>query len=359
MEFNKIILQSIVKILLVFLLVIQQTNSKELLIEGGYVVKKGDTLWGIAEKHLKNPWKWREIWQANPEIKNPHLIYPGDKLIFETVNGQERIRLVRNNGTQERVLTDGTVKLTPRVRQLPADKAIPTIPLKVIGPFLNDWRVITEDDVRHSGKIVALDEDHLVVGQGDRIYIQSQMPYQPQKTYLVVRPQKPYKHPKTGESLGIEGELLGRASLEHIGNPSSFILNKSYAEIKIGDRILESLAEPVSPYFFPKQPKGDPEGQIVAVHGGLNQIGQYQVVVITGGNDQSREVGDVLSVFQKQKDLPTRLTAQRKQKKQEEVDFPALTVGKLILFRIFENVSYALVLNATRPIYLLDEVGKP
>lgn len=322
---------------------------------GAYIVQKGDTLWDIAARFLDEPWRWKEIWRANPDIKNPHLIYPGDQLIFEQVNGKDQIRLVRGDGVSQRTLSDGTVKLTPQIRSGPADKAIPTIPLNVIGPFLNDSRIVSEYEVKHSGTIVAVDEDHLVVGEGDRVYIHRKENFTPHKSYLIIRPGKMYKHPKSKAELGREGELLGRVRLEHVGNPSSFIITRSFAEIKVGDRVFESHSEPVSPYFFPRTPVGQAGGQILAVQGGLNQIGQHQVVVLTGGHDQQREVGDVLAVIQKQKDLPSRFMA----KKKEPLDFPALTVGRVIVFRIFDKVSYGLVLSATRPIYLLDEVVKP
>jgi hypothetical protein len=354
-------LSSIVKstAFLIFLcLNIFNSWAKEITADSVYTVQKGDTLWDIADKFLEHPWSWKQIWHANPEIENPHWIYPGDRLVFEHVDGKDRIRLVRSNGVLEKKLLDGTVKLSPRIRKLAADKAIPTIPLNVIGPFLNDSRVTYPDEIERSGEIIALDEDHLVVGQGDRVYISSSERFEHQKTYLIIRPGKPYKNPITGDDLGIEGELLGRAKLEQLGHPSSFILTKSFAEVKIGDRLIESDRAPVSPYFFPKQPNGDPSGQIISVHGGLNQIGQYQVVTLTGGQDKVREIGDVLSVFQKQKDLPSRLNA-NKSKEDKPFEFPTLSVGKIIVFRVFDKVSYGLVLNATRPIYLLDEVGKP
>lgn len=321
-----------------------------------YVVKKGDTLWGIAEKYLNEPWRWPEIWASNAEISNPHLIYPGDRIILETdANGFKRLRL-ESAGTKtywengQRV-----VKLSPRIRSQDPEGAIPTVPINIIKPFFNQSRVISNDTVDNSPKIVALDDDHLVVGAHDRIYAEDLPLERDAKVFSIFRTEKDYIHPTTNEYLGTEGLDLGKAYLEKIGNPASLIVQKSSAEIRVGDQLILPQNIEMDAYFTPKRPQGAPEGLIISVFGGLSQIGQYQVIVLTGGRDQFRELGDVLAVYQSQKDIPSRL----KTRASKEKDFPALKVGTVVVFRVFDKVSYALVMNATRPIYLLDNVGLP
>tara|TARA_R110002110_G_scaffold65206_5_gene180084 strand:+ start:28020 stop:29042 length:1023 start_codon:yes stop_codon:yes gene_type:complete len=321
-----------------------------------YQVREGDTLWGIAGRFLHEPWLWPEIWAGNPNIDNPHLIFPGDRIILGyDAAGNPSLRLERKGVRTYWENGQRVVKLSPEVRFEAADGAIPTVPISVIKPFFNQSRVISDEIAENSPKIVALDEDHLVVGAGDRIYARPILPEIPLDVFSIFRVEKDYIHPTTNEYLGTEGLELGKAVLEQHGDPASLILRKSNAEIRVGDQLIEPENHKLDAYFIPKAPQGMPEGLIISVFGGLSQIGQYQVIVITGGRDQFRESGDVLSVRQSQKDIPSRLRTQDP----ETMDYPRLKVGKLVVFRVFDKVSYALVMSATRPIYLLDSVGMP
>ncbi|MGE3319318.1 MAG: LysM peptidoglycan-binding domain-containing protein [Candidatus Berkiella sp.] len=323
-----------------------------------YVVQEGDTLWDIACKFLNDPGRWQQLWQSNKEIKNPDRIYPGDIISVAYDNGQPYLRVDRSHYGNTRATRDkrtGVIKLHPQVKVLPVDKPIPTIALSVIGPFFNQSRAISPCVAGDCPQIIALDEDHLVAGERDRIYVTNLCPQDDNKVFSVVRPGKDYLEPCCKEKLiGVEGYVVGKAELEKLGEPSSMVLSESYAEIKIGDRIIETLYEDVQPYFMPKFPVNQGLGQIVSVFGGITQIGQYQVIVITGGCDLQREVGDVLSIYQTQKDLPPRLSYDGAQK----YCFPPLDVGKCVVFRVFDKVSYALVMKATRTIYLLDDVAR-
>ncbi len=324
-----------------------------------YIVQDGDTLWDIACKFLNDPGRWQQLWRSNPEIKDPDRIFPGDIISLVYENGEPCLRMQRGyynrHATGSRDPRTGVIKLHPRVKVLPVDKPIPTIALSVIGPFFNHSRVITACEAGKCPKIVALDEDHLVVGERDRVYVSNLCPSDDNKIFTVVRPGKDYLEPCCKEKLiGIEGIVVGKAEIEKLGEPSSMILRESYEEVKIGDRIIETLYEQVDPYFMPKLPVNKGLGQIVSVFGGISQIGQYQVIVLTGGEDLEREVGDVLSIYQTQKDLPPRLTYENDRK----LCFPPLDVGTCVVFRVFDKVSYALVMKATRPIYLLDDVAR-
>ncbi len=327
-------------------------------IEGApqsYIVKEGDTLWDIACKFLHDPWRWEQIWETNSEIENPDLIFPGDRIVLFFIGEKPCLRVVRGEYSESNNLRTGIVKLSPRIRSLPADRAIPTIPLDVIGPFLNASEVVSAEQIELSPKVMALDEDHIVVGAGDFIYVCNLSEVNKNIVYSVFRPGKRYLDPRTKECLGIEGDVLGRAQLKVPGEPARMIVTQSFAEVKIGDRLLGMPQEQIAPFFIPKYPKEEGDGQIISVFGGLNQIGQYQVVAITGGRNCLRERGDVLAVFQTKKDIPSRFTFSRHQ----PIHFPPMRIGTLMVFRVFDKVSYALVMHATRPINLLEEVGRP
>ena len=338
-----------------------------------YVVKDGDTLWDIACQFLHNPWRWQQIWYKNPDIEDPDLIYPGDKIVLFYENGAPRLKVERWSSTttiHSSSKVGGVVKLRPRVRSYPAAVAIPTIPLKIIGPFFNHSRVITHHQAHHCPLITGLDEDHLVVGAGDIVYVGGLSPRIQDTIFDVIRPGKVYKHPKTKEPLGIEGIMLGKVELDKRGDPARMIVSESLNEIAINDRIIGTEIEKIDPYFKPKAPFGPARGYIISLFGGvnktdeykifkpsaigINRMGQYQIVVVTGGKDIKRETGDVLAIFQKPQDPPKRF----KRSKYSQ-NFPSLNVGTMVVFRVFDRVSYALIMNSTRGIYLLDEVGRP
>lgn len=320
-----------------------------------YQVKEGDNLWEIASKFLHDPWKWKQIWHANPKIEDPHLIYPGDKLILSYLNGKPMLETERVHTAHLSNIAGGIIKLKPRMLKLPAERAIPTIPLEVIAPFLNDSRVITQAEVNCAPRVVALEEDHLVVGTGDYIYVSGLNEHVPDKFFTVFKVSKTYVDPKTKKSLGIEGLHLGKAQLEVGGDPARLSMISVNEAISVGDRITFMLKETIDPYFVPTLPQGLAKGQIISIFGGLSQMGQYQVVVITGGKDKQRTVGDVLGIYQYKKDTPKTLSFSRK----KTLAFPGLRVGTLIVFRVFDQVSYGLVVDASRAIYLQDAVERP
>jgi hypothetical protein len=238
---------------------------------------------------------------------------------------------------------------------MPAEKAIAAIPLSIIRPFLNESRVITEEQAEHCPEIVALDEDHIVIGAGDLFYVRGLRSHNNQEIFDVFRPNKTYRDPDTQALLGIEGLMLGKAQIQKPGALAQWVVRKSFAEIRVGDKVMETEKETIMPFFMPQYPKGKAQGKIISVFGGISQVSQYQVVVITGGHDQQRQAGDVLGAKQTEKDIPRRLWVDG----QSAHGFPPLKIGTLIVFRVFDKVSYALVMNAIRPIYLLDAVGTP
>ena len=340
-----------------------------------YVVRDGDTLWDIACMFLKDPWRWVQVWQANPGIDDPNLIYPGDKILLGYVNGEPKIRVERLSARSQVIRTEmsgGIVKLHPRVRSYPADKAIPTIPLEVIGPFLEQSRVITPEEAKYCPPISALDEEHLITGAiGDIVYVTGLSKLNPDKIFTVVKPGKCYFHPVTKNPLGVEGKVLGQVALDKAGEPARMTISQSLAEINVGDKIMETGNNEIDPFFFPKPPIGPAHGYIISVFGQVdetdeygffeasayahNQMGQYQVVVITGGKDEMRNIGDVLAIYQLPADpMKSFLTRQKR-----PLTFPPLKVGLCMVFKVFDRASFALIMESTRGIYLLDEVRRP
>ncbi len=316
-----------------------------------YVVQKGDTLWDISAKFLKSPWLWPELWNINPKIRNPHLIYPGDVVVLHYVDGKPFLTLEGAGGVLPPPKGIETVKLSPRIHASNLEKAITTIPRSAIDAFLYSHRVIGENELQHAPYIATTYEQHLIAGPGHRIYVRRFE--NPTATgYQIVRPGLVYKHPKTNEILGYEALNLGQAHLVKVGKPSTFTVSKAFQEILDGDYLLPLLSDRKSLYFLPKAPKNKVEGYIIAVVNGVTQIGQNNVVVLSLGAREGLEQGDVLDIYQ------GGITV-RDRKANEPVRLPDEKAGILMVFRVFEKTSYALVLEATRSLHIMNVVKNP
>jgi len=310
-----------------------------------YVVVEGDTLWGIAGRFLRDPWLWPEIWYANPQIENPHLIYPGDVITLVYIDGKPRLQVQR--GTP-------TVKLSPTVRETPLARAIPTIPLDAIRPFLTEPWVVTEAELDAAAYMVQSAGEHLIVGGGDRIYARGID--DPEITrYDIVRPGKPYVDPVTEEVLGIEARYVGDARLVRSGDPATLHVTRSDLEVLIGDRLLPAVGDSYDANFQPRAPLGPVEGQIIAVMGGVSQIGRFAVVVINRGEREGMQPGHVLSIWQRGEVVPDHVTEERG----DTVKLPDEHAGLLMVFRTFDKVSFGLVMRASTNIRVLDLVRNP
>ncbi len=328
-----------------------------------YVVQEGDTLWDIAGQFLHDPWRWSELF-ASSDLDNPDLIYPGDVIILQ--NGQDipSIRIERRVEVESVLTKDGVTKLIPRIREYRASKAVPTIPMNVIGPFLTQSQILPPGFMVGTPKIGAIDESRLLVSEGSRFYVEGFIPFEGQ-ALGVYRPGETLVNPATGEVVGEEAVFLGAAEVELQGELSSMILRKGVKEIRIGDRILPLEDVYIEPYFLPKLPDNEAQGYILTVLDGIASMGQYQVVSITGGDDMLRSEGDVLDVIQTQHSMPARLTHKERFEKrvsQHPVQYhtyPPIKIGRMIVFKVFERASLALVMHAERPINLHDEVRRP
>ncbi len=335
-----------------------------------YVVVKGDTLWDIAGRFLKNPWQWPQLWQANPQIDNPHLIYPGDILTLYFIDGKPVLGVQRNGKVMEparvpkpvreeitvpREVLDKhypTVRLSPRIREMGLEEAVPTIPFDAINPFLTRPRVVTDDELERAPYVVAHADDHLASGGGYRIYARGKEENLKDGDYVLVRAGQTYRDPDTGKVLGYEAVYLGEARLVRSGDPATLYVKTSTREILRGDRLLPVMENLYQRSFMPRAPETEIDARIIAVFDGVVQIGQYQVVVLNLGRQEDIEVGHVLAVKQSGKKVKDIVRG-------GSLALPDERAGELMVFRVFEQVSYALVMSATKPMHINDQVTNP
>lgn len=315
-----------------------------------HVVVKGDTLWGISARFLSDPWLWPEIWQINPAIDNPHLIYPGDIIYLEYVEGQPVLRLERTEPTLR------TVSLSPTARVTHLDAAIPTIPYDAIGQFLKYPRVVTLEELDSSAYIVASSEGRLISATGNKIYVRG-LPESDATRYNIVRRGEVYHNPlNKRDVLGYEAINVGYATVTQTGDPATLMITQADREVLIGDRLLPVEDFEVSQHFLPHAPEAEIDGHIISVLDGISRIGQYQVVALDKGSVDGLEIGNVLAVWQSgavvRDDNATRRMGR-------EVQLPDERAGTVMLIRLFDRVSYALVMDATRDLKLLDKIKQP
>jgi hypothetical protein len=313
-----------------------------------YVVKRGDTLWDISAMFLRDPWYWPEIWYVNPQVANPHLIYPGDVLTLVYVDGRPQIRLDR--GTQ----AGGTERLSPRIREEDLDDAITTIPFETIGPFLSKGAVLSKDEIDQLPYVVAIRDKHLVASAGNDLYVRGNVG-SIDSGYSVVHIGEKLVDPETNDVLGYEGIFVGEGTILRTGDPATLRLNKSTREALTGDRLIVQDFE-IPLQFYPRAPDRPVQGQIMHVVDGVTQIGQYQVVILNRGAAQGLDVGHVLTIWQQGETVKDRFA---RRFINEKVTLPDEQAGTVMVFKTYDRMSYALVMEATSEIHVLDAVRNP
>ncbi|MBA1263896.1 LysM peptidoglycan-binding domain-containing protein [Stutzerimonas sp. NM35] len=311
-----------------------------------YTVVKGDTLWDISGRFLREPWKWPELWHANPQVENPHLIYPGDSLSLVYVDGQPRLML-------ERGASRGTIKLSPTVRTVPMAEAIPTIPLEAINSFLLSNRIIDSvDQFKGAPYIVAGNAERVISGSGDRVYgrgaFEDDIP-----VYGIFRQGKTYVDPDSQEFLGINADDVGSAEIIDMEDDiATMMLTRVTQEARIGDRLFPSEERAINSTFMPSEPEDEIKGVILDVPRGVTQIGQFDVVTLNKGARDGLKDGNVLAVYKTGETVRDRVTG-------ENVKIPDERAGLLMVFRTYEKLSYGLVLQATRSLAVQDKIRNP
>ncbi len=394
-----------------------------------HVVVKGDTLWGISSKFLKDPWRWPQLWEMNREqIKNPHLIYPGDVVVLDMQGGSPRLRLVKG----ERI-----VKLSPQVRsEALASLAVPSIPLSAIGPFLTKPLIIEEGDLDNAPYIVGTDESRVIMGLGDRVYAANAKDSKI-KDWSIFRQGKMLRDPDTKEPMGYEAEYVGEArSLNGSADDLMELeITRSVQEIRRDDRLVSSINNGELKYV-PHAPEQAINGRIISAYGAISDAGKYSTVLVNKGSKDGLEAGHVLAVYSKGRTVAGKPVEKRKNawryadkeclkpgksisfdqfydpkemlepceneqtaekpskeitysdigclkpgakisfdqffnpkdvyrlncrsgSEKNEINLPDTRTGLIFVYRVFDRVSYALVMSANRPVYLLDAVKNP
>ncbi len=306
-----------------------------------YTVVKGDTLWDISARFLNNPWYWPEIWHVNPQVANPHLIYPGDRLALVYIDGKPRIT---------KVATSDVVKLSPQVRSEAIDTPIPAIPLDAIASFLTETRIVTPEEINGAPYVLEGEDGRIITGAGDRIYARGE---KPADRVGIFRRSKEFVDPDTGEFLGLEARSIARGNVNaENGDVLTVGITKSSEEVRIGDRLLVNEDRRLTTSFVPSSPDSEIEGKMISVDGGVSQIGQYNVVAINRGEREGLTAGNVLAVLKAGNMVRDPVTG-------ETIELPSERAGLLMVFQAYEKMSYGLVLQATRPLSVGDKVTNP
>jgi len=305
-----------------------------------YVVQVGDTLWDISATFLRDPWFWPEIWYVNPQIENPHLIYPGDVIGLVYIDGEPRVSTLRAS----------TYRLSPEARVSPLSEAVTSIPYESVASFLSSGVILAKDQVDELPYLVATRGDHMLAAAGNTIYVR-RMNEAPGSRFNLVHVGDPLRDPEDNRLVGYQGILIGEGTLRRAGDPATVALTDSKQEAKQGDVLVPASVD-VPLNFFPKAPSGVIEGQIMAVVGGVTQIGQYQVVVMNRGTNDGLAVGDVLTVFQNGEEVRDHVTG-------GTVKLPDESAGTIMVFKVYDEIGYGLVMEATNAIHINDFVRNP
>jgi len=317
-----------------------------------YTVVEGDTLWDIAGRFLETPWRWPDVWHVNPQIKNPHLIYPGDELTLTyDANGNPIIKRTKRGRP--------TVKLSPGLRKTRLDRAIPTIPLDAIQQFLSKPMSVGEKELQAAPYVVQPADDHVVAGAGDRLYVRG-LKEEGKAKFSIFRPGDKYIKYSTKDSdepevLGYEALYVGETTVASFGEISTLLITSTERESVAGDRLLPLAENDINEHFMPHAPLANIDAAIIAVVDGVAQIGQHQIVVIDSGSREKINVGTVLGIYTRGKTVFDNVSPERGDK----VKLPDERAGTLMIFRVFEKVSFGLVMDATDPIHIYDAVRNP
>jgi hypothetical protein len=368
---------------------------------GTYVVQKGDTLWGIANRFLKSPWQWPEVWRINQDqVRNPHKIYPGDVIRFDRVG---------NTASLDR--EPGVVRLSPKVRATALSNEIQAIPANAITPFLTRPLVVeTDQKLSDAPRVLGGEDRRVILGSGNLIYVDGIAENEGLR-WQVFRPGKAIIDPDTGESLGFDAVFLGEATIRKFGSPATLEVTNSNQEINRDD-VLLPVIEAALPSYVPRSPEKNIGGRILSVQDGISELARYSVVAVNRGKRDGVEIGHVLATYRPGElarnyqgwtelgiQLPLRdmiwkrnpvvpepagtlsdasqgaatipegkgLTVEGRRLRERRVSFlqegvvqlPEERNGLVFVFRVFDKVSYGLVLQSSRQISVGDIARKP
>jgi len=323
-----------------------------------YIVQEGDTLWDISSVFLRDPWYWPEIWYKNPQVENPHLIYPGDELAIVYIGGQKRIQIAKR-GEDGKLIQDASglkvVKISPRVRSQSIDASIPSIPIESIRHLLERPLVIDKDELDKSAYIISSVDSHLINSINDKLYVRKLDTSTGNGRFQIYRPNRPLNDPVTGELLGYEALYVGETKLLLRGDPASVRVTSSVREILRNDRVLPIDLTNFERDFFPKPPATDVSGRIISLLDAISQLGQYQTIAINLGSRDGVETGNVLNIKRFGKIIPDK----EEPDPTFRVKLPDEKIGTAMIIRSFEKMSYALIMAADSPVSIRDYIESP
>ncbi len=323
-----------------------------------YTVKTRDTLWDISKMFLRSPWRWPELWGMNlQEIRNPHLIYPGQILVLDKSGGRARLRVGQ-------AVDGGTTKLSPRVRATDIGAAgIPSIPFHLIEPFLNEAVVFQGNELASAPRIVASQEGRVILARGDTAYVRGDLGGA--RDYRIFREPRPLKDPTTSEVLGYEANYVGAAEYVRQGEsrpdasgkteivPATFLVTTIRQEAGVGDRLAIVPPREFTNYA-PHAPQGPVAGQIIGMYGDALTGGQNQIVSLNKGAVDGMERGHVLALWRAGSSVVDKTDSAR-----PTIKLPDEQHGTLFVFRVFDRVSYALILSVKEPVKAGDRFTQP
>lgn len=314
-----------------------------------YTVQRGDTLWGIAQRFLQHPWRWPEVWEINrDEVKNPHLIYPGQVIILDRSSGRLSIG---------RVITDQ--KLSPQVYSEPLTQAISSIPLADIEPFLVRQLIVEQEDLASAGTVVATENQRVYTAAGDIIFAKDIPPGT--EAWQVFRPARPLVDPETKETLAYEAHYLGEARLieeatqaaNGTRSPATLRIVEAVEEIGEKDRLMK-IDQPRILSYVPRSPETDIDGRLIGIYRGVAETGRHHVVTLNIGAREGLEVGHVIALHRKRGSI-----THRGDDGKERFDLPDARYGVAFVFRVFNRVAYALVMDTDGHVSVGDRVSRP
>jgi LysM repeat protein len=318
-----------------------------------HVVVRGDTLWDISAKFLATPWKWPEVWQMNrDQIRNPHLIYPGDVVYLDKSGANPRLRLGKSVGNGD-VVAVGPSKLEPMVRSEPIDRApIPTISSQAIEAFLNRPLIVEENGLNTAPRIIGGSEARLYLSSGDKVYVRGfAKPADIGSDWHIYRPAKPLLDPDTRKPLAYEAIYVGSAKFEKAGDPATMRVTGIQEEIGEGDRLV--LAERARTFnYSPKPPEKPVTGKILSIYKGVSQAGKNSVITMSTGKADGIDVGTVLVIKQVGRLVTDRQTS-------EKLRLPDESIGHVLIFRTFDKISYGLIMDSSGFPVVGDKVTNP
>jgi len=325
-----------------------------------YTVKRGDTLWHISGLFLKSPWRWPELWGMNLEqIHNPHLIYPGQLLVLEKIDGMARLKLGSAVGGP-----GDTVKLSPSIRSESSESAaISSIPMNLIAPFLTDAMIFDANELARAPRIVAGEEGHLMMGRGNTIYVGGELGNT--RNWQVFREPKPLVDPDTKQVLGYEARYVGSAERKQDGEsrpgaqsgglsvPSTFVMISNREDAQVGDRLVPATVRDFAP-FVPHPPANPIDGKIVSLYGDALSGATNQIVSLNRGARDGLERGTVLALWHE-----GAITHDKSVEKGPLIKLPDERIGIVFVFRVFDRMAYGLLLDTTQTTLPGDRVSQP